>query len=115
MKTTWKIAKTLITASLAILTVPLLVAFLTNAVPERKKIDESYEGTELSYFAADKWESEEARKDFNDVAYYFDDVDWSEYTSQILKACFNPGEAARIVEEELHIDPAKIISGLKSN
>ena len=115
MKTIWKYVKALITVSLAIVTVSLLVTFLARFVPEKKQINESYEGTELSFFAADKWESEEAKDDFNDIAYFFDDVDWNKYTNQLLKVCFNPGEAVKIVKEQLHIDPAELLTGSSTN
>lgn len=113
MKKQWQIMKALITISLAVLIVPLLVAFLAITFPAEVKRDNvSYEGTDLSYFAADKWVSDEAQKDFEDVAYFFEDVDWSEYAGQILRVCFNPGEAAKVVEEELHADPAQLSAGL---
>ena len=115
MKKQWRIIKGLITVSRAVLIVPLLVAFLALTFPaEVKNSNASYEGTKLSYFAADKWVSEEAQKDFEDVIYFFEDVNWSEYTGQILRICFNPGEAAKVFEEELRVDPAELFTGMNS-
>jgi len=114
MKRGWRLIKILITISFGVLVIPLLIASLAMAFPAKPaRNNVSYEGTDLSYFAADKWVSEDTRKDFEDVVYFFEDVDWSKYTSQILKACFNPGEAAKLVEEELHIDPAELLFGAR--
>lgn len=116
MKKKLQILKTLITVSLVVLIVPLLVAFLAITFPAKiENSNVSYEGTELSCFAADKWVSEEAQKDFEDVAYFFKDVDWNEYAGQILRVCFNPGEAAKVVEEELHVDPAELVADLNGS
>ena len=93
--------------ALAAITVPLMVAYFAVSLPEKQRTETSYEESGLSYFASEKWITEEADEDFADIAYFFDDVDWHRYVGQIMNVCLNPAEAARIAEKELHFDVAE--------
>ena len=107
MKKSRKTVKMLIMGALAAITVPLTVAYLAISVSEKQQSETSYEGSSLSYFASEKWITEEADEDFADIAYFFDDVDWHRYVGQIMNVCLNPAEASRIAEKELHFDVAE--------
>ena len=89
--------------------IPMLTAMLTKSFPLEKILDhnpgpKTYEGTDQSYFAAEKWFGENAKESFEKIAYYFDDVDWIEHLGPIIKTCTNPQEARKVLEEQLHIN-----------
>lgn len=88
--------------------IPMLTAFLTIRFPladlitKNQKHFPGYSNTEKSYFyIADE---ASAQKDFEDIAYYFEDVDWETEILPIVAAATDPEEAKRILKEELHID-----------
>ena len=104
----------IIIAIMILFVIPLLTAVLSIRFPlaryvmewkEAKKAEKnySYRGTEYSYFNAD---SEASRQAFEDIAFYFNDLDWEEYIAPILKTAANPGEAAMVIKNELGIDLA---------
>ena len=92
--------------------IPMLTAALSVKFPladyienfkNRHKASDTYEGTEYSFFYTD--DPEQAQKDFEDIAYYFDDVDWlNEIIYPVVRTAANPGEAAEVLKKELHID-----------
>jgi hypothetical protein len=92
--------------------IPMLTAALSVKFPladyienfkNRHKSSDTYKGTEYSFFYTD--DPEQAQKDFEDIAYYFDDVDWlNEIIYPVVRTAANPGEAAEVLKKELHID-----------
>ena len=102
-------------AVVVIFVIPLLSAILAIRFPladllSEKESYKTYEGTEYSYFyAAD---AERAQKDFEDIAYYFQDFDVREEIVAIIKTAINPGDAAQVLKEELHTDLADYNIGI---
>lgn len=88
--------------------IPMLTAFLAIRFPLADLITKNqnhfpgYSNTEKSYFyIADE---ASAQKDFEDIAYYFENVDWETKIRPIVTVVSDPEEAKRILKEELNID-----------
>ena len=96
--------------------IPMLAAMLAIKFPLADLVNEkesykTYEGTKYSYFYVD--DEKQAQKDFEDIAYYFQDKDLSKEIYAIIKTAVNPGEGAQVLKDELHIDLSDFIPNAK--
>jgi len=90
--------------------IPMLSAMLSIICPIADLIEQNedhyqgYEGTKNSFFYVE--DPEKAQQDFEDIAYYFVDREdeWKDEFYKIIKTAANPGEAAKVLNKELHID-----------
>ena len=96
--------------------IPMLAAMLAIKFPLADLVNEkesykTYERTKYSYFYVD--DEKQAQKDFEDIAYYFQDKDLSKEIYVIIKMAANPGEGAQVLKDELHIDLSDFIPNAK--
>ena len=96
--------------------IPMLSAMLAIKFPLADLVNEkesykTYERTKYSYFYVD--DEKQAQKDFEDIAYYFQDKDLSKEIYVIIKTAANPGEGAQVLKDELHIDLSDFIPNAK--
>lgn len=96
--------------------IPMLTAFLAvhfplaDLITENQKHFPGYSNTEKSFFfTADE---ASAQKDFEDIAYYFENVDWESEISPLVEATCNPSETEKVLKEELHIDISFLLDKL---
>ena len=96
--------------------IPMLAAMLAIKFPLADLVNEkesykTYERTKYSYFYVD--DEKQAQKDFEDIAYYFQDKDLSKEIYAIIKTAVNPGEGAQVLKDELHTDLSDFIPNAK--
>ena len=96
--------------------IPMLAAMLAIKLPLADLVNEkesykTYERTKYSYFYVD--DEKQAQKDFEDIAYYFQDKDLSKEIYVIIKTAANPGEGAQVLKDELHTDLSDFIPNAK--
>lgn len=102
--------KFLIVLIIFLFVIPMLSAILAINFPlsdlftKRKAPYKTYEGTEYSFFYTK--DPEKTQQDFEDIAYYFQnhEEEWKDEIHAIINAATNPGEAAEIIKDELHLD-----------
>ncbi len=107
-----KIGKLIALLFMMLFVIPILTATLSVRFPLADYIEEyrishkasdSYEGTKYSFFFVE--DPQQAQTDFEDIAHYFENVDWmSEVIYPVARVAANPGEAAALLEQELHIN-----------
>ena len=96
--------------------IPMLTAFLAVHFPLADLITRGhkhfpgYLNTEKSFFyTADE---ASAQKDFEDIAYYFENVDWESEISPLIEVTCNSSETEKTLKEELHIDVNSLLDKL---
>ena len=107
-----KIGKLIALLFMILFVIPILTATLSVRFPLADYIEEyrishkasdSYEGTKHSFYFVE--DPQQAQTDFEDIAHYFEKVDWmSEVVYPVVRVAANPGEAAALLKQELHID-----------